>query len=438
MSERSIADSIPTAATAAAATAAAAPSQADIKRAAPELWAVAWRNIMRTKRRTWLTASGIAFAILLMSLMRSLQVGAFIGAVDNSARIMLGHIQLQHPDYEDDPTIENSIRNIHEIIADVESRPHVEVVSARAQSFALTSSGERSFGAQIIGVQYEKEAVWSSLTTMEVEGRYIERPGEAFIGSALARNLGIVIGDEMVVLGTAVEGGVAALVAEVVGTYTSGQPELDRTIVQVPLPDFQSAWELAADEAHIITVIAESVAASEELAPQLSRADVRSLNWRALQPEMVQMMELKLVGTYVLFILVAIIVIFSVVNSFMMIIFERTPEFGMLMAIGMRPHHIIIQLQIEALLVCLLGIIIGLAVAAVGIGILSETGIALPAQAEELVKGMAFPDRMYPQFSLNAMYIAIPVMLLGTQLAALIPGLRLRHMHAVEALRAAE
>ena len=372
MSERSIADSIPTAATAAAATAAAAPSQADIKRAAPELWAVAWRNIMRTKRRTWLTASGIAFAILLMSLMRSLQVGAFIGAVDNSARIMLGHIQLQHPDYEDDPTIENSIRNIHEIIADVESRPHVEVVSARAQSFALTSSGERSFGAQIIGVQYEKEAVWSSLTTMEVEGRYIERPGEAFIGSALARNLGIVIGDEMVVLGTAVEGGVAALVAEVVGTYTSGQPELDRTIVQVPLPDFQSAWELAADEAHIITVIAESVAASEELAPQLSRADVRSLNWRALQPEMVQMMELKLVGTYVLFILVAIIVIFSVVNSFMMIIFERTPEFGMLMAIGMRPHHIIIQLQIEALLVCLLGIIIGLAVAAVGIGILSD------------------------------------------------------------------
>ncbi len=410
----------------------------NVKRATPELWGVAWRNIMRTSRRTWLTASGIAFAILLMSLMRSLQVGAFMGAVDNSARIMLGHIQLQHPGYEDDPTIENSIHGIDEIIADVESRPGVEVVSARAQSFALTSSGERSFGAQVIGVQHDKEVVWSSLTRMDVEGRYLQGPGEAFIGSALARNLGISVGDEMVILGTAIEGGVAALVVEVVGTYTSGQPELDRAIVQVSLQDFQSAWNLASDEAHIINVIAESVADSEQLAPQLGRAHVRSMNWRELQPEMVQMMELKLVGTYVLFILVAIIVIFSVVNSFMMIIFERTPEFGMLMAIGMRPHHIIIQLQIEALLVSLLGVFIGLVIAAVGIGILSETGIALPAQAEELTKSMAFPDRMYPVFSLSALYIAIPVMLLGTQFAALIPGLRLRHMHAVEALRAAE
>ena len=100
---------------------------------------------------------------------------------------------------------------VDEIMADVASRPGVEVVSARAQSYALTSSGERSFGAQIVGVQYEKEALWSSLTRMQLEGRYIERPGEAFIGSALARNLGISIGDEMVILGTAVEGGVDSI-----------------------------------------------------------------------------------------------------------------------------------------------------------------------------------------------------------------------------------
>ena len=413
-------------------------SRADVRRATPELWGVAWRNIMRTRRRTWLTASGIAFAVLLLTFVRSLQVGAFIGAVDNSARIMLGHIQLQHPDYEDDPTIENSVHGIFDIAADVESRPGVEVVSARAQSFALTSSGERSFGAQVIGVQHEKEAVWSSLTRMQLQGRYLQGPSEAFIGSALARNLGVDIGDELVILGTAIEGGVAALVAEVVGTYTSGQPELDRAIVQVPLADFQSAWNLAPDEAHILIVLADSVAASDELAPKLNRADLRSLNWRDLQPEMVQMMEMKLIGVQVLFILIAIIVIFSVVNSFMMIIFERTPEFGMLMAIGMRPHHIIIQLQIEALLVSMLGILLGLVVTVVGIGILSRTGIAMPAQAGELLKTMAMPDRMYPIFSPTAVYIAVPVMLIGTQLAALIPGLRLRHMHAVDALRSAE
>ncbi len=407
-------------------------------RTTPDLLSMAWRNVMRTRRRTWLTAGGIAFAILLLGLMRSLQVGAFIGAVDNSAHIMLGHIQLQHPAYEDDPAVENSIRGVDNIIKDVASQTEVEVVSARAQSYALTSSGERSFGAQIIGVQYEQEAKWSTLINMQVQGRYIQSPGESFIGSALARNLGISIGDELVILGTAVEGGVAALVTEVVGTYTSGQPELDRAIAQVSLEDFRYAWNLDADEAHAIVIIAESVEASEQLAPQLARTGVRSLSWRELQPEMVQMIELKLIGTYVMFILVAIIVIFSVVNSFMMIIFERMPEFGMLMAVGMRVRHIIIQLQIEALFVCLLGIVLGLVITGLGIGILSKTGIPIPELADEMLQAMSMPDRMYPVFSEGSLYFAIPVMLVGTQLAAIIPGLRLRHIQAVQALRAAE
>jgi putative ABC transport system permease protein len=406
-------------------------------RAMPGLMSMAWRNIMRTRRRTWLTAGGIAFAILLLGLMRSLQVGAFIGAVDNSARIMIGHVQLQHPLYEEEPTVEHSVLGVAEIIRDVAARSGVEVVSARAQSYALTSSGERSFGAQIIGVQHEEEAKWSSLTGMQVKGRYLEGPGEAFIGSALARNLGITIGDELVILGTAIEGGVAALVTEVVGTYTSGQPELDRAIAQVTLEDFRYAWNLGADEAHTIVIVAESVAASETLAPLLHRPGVRSLGWQDLQPEIVQMMELKLVGTYVMFVLVAIIVIFSVVNSFMMVIFERTAEFGMLMAVGMRVRHIILQLQLEALFICLLGIALGLAISTLGVAILAETGIPLPEQADALLKSMSMPERMYPVASYGSLY-AIPVMVIGTQLAALIPALRLRKMQAVQALRAAE
>jgi ABC-type antimicrobial peptide transport system permease subunit len=90
------------------------------------------------------------------------------------------------------------------------------------------------------------------------------------------------------------------------------------------------------------------------------------------------------------------------------------------------------------LFICLIGIVLGLVISALGIGILGETGIPLPAQADELLRSMAMPERMYPVFSLGSLYIAIPVMLVGTQLAALIPGLRLRKMQAVQALRATE
>ena len=273
---------------------------------------------------------------------------------------------------------------------------------------------------------------------MQIEGRYIEGPGEAFVGSVLARNLGIAVGDEMVILGTALEGGVAAMAVTIVGTYTSGQPQLDRAIVEVSLQEFRAAWSLDADEANAIVVVTDSVAASERLAPLFNSVTVRSLGWRELQPEMVQMMELKLVGGRVMFLLIAIVVIFSVVNSFMMVIFERTPEFGMLIAVGMRPGHIILQLQIEALLVSLLGVVLGLAISQSAIGILAQVGIPIPAQADDLMKSFSMPDRIYPLYSASSFYIAIPIMVLGTQIAALIPGLRLRNMRAVEALRSAE
>ena len=406
-------------------------------RGTPQLTAMAWRNVRRTSRRTWLAAGGIAFAVFLLTLILSIQIGAFTGAVDNAARIMLGHIQLQHPHYQDDPSIENRVTGIRSIIEDVEARPGVETASARAMSFALTSSGERSYGAQIMGVEYQKESKWSALPAMQLEGRYLAGPGEALIGSALARNLGLAVGDELVILGTAVEGGVAALVSRVVGTYTTGQPDLDRAIVQVPLGDFQAAWNLSADEAHSIIIITDSVTRSEELAPSLSRADLRSLGWRDLQPEIAQTMELKLVGVYVMFVLVAIIVIFSIVNSFMMVIFERTQEFGMLMAVGMRRRDIIMQLQIEAFLVWLLGAAVGLAITGVLLAILIDQGIPLPPQADDLMKLFSMPSRIYPVFEPNGLY-ALPIMLIGTQIAALIPGLRLLGMKPVEALRPSE
>ena len=117
------------------------------------------------------------------------------------------------------------------------------MVSPRLQSFALVSKGERSFGAQVLGVDAAREASWSTLPEMVVDGRYLAGPGEAYLGAILARNLGVVRGDEIVLLGTAKEGGVAALVAEVVGIFASGQVELDRALMQIPIDDFPRCLE---------------------------------------------------------------------------------------------------------------------------------------------------------------------------------------------------
>jgi ABC-type lipoprotein release transport system permease subunit len=367
----------------------------------------------------------------------SMQDGSFEIMIDNGARLILGHLQLQQPDYQDDPRLEYTFALDAKLLAQLERLPNLEAAAPRLQAFALVSAGERSFGAQILGVDPALESQWSTLPDMIQSGRYLEGPGDAVAGSLLARNLGIEVGDELVLLGTAQQGGVAASVAVLTGTFTTGQPVLDRSILQIPIDDFRSAWEIADDEVHALVMVADTVSDSEVIAEKLgANENWQALSWRELMPEAVQMVEMKAIGAYFFFALIAIIVTFSVVNTFMMTIFERTPEFGMLMAIGMKPGAISAQLQLEALWLALLGIALGGLLSVLFILPLTRLGIPLPADAGELLAQYNMPDRMYPAFSFTAAWLAALIMLVGTQLAALLPGLRIRRLRPVNALRA--
>ena len=406
-------------------------------RASATLIAITWRNLWRNRRRTWLSAGGIAFAVWMLVLSLSMQDGSFEAMIDNGSRLLLGHVQIQHPDYQQDPRIEYTLSLTADQHSALAANPAVRTLAPRLQAFALVSSGERSFGALVHGVDPAIETRWSSLPSMVSTGRYLAGPGEAVIGSILARNIGVTPGDELVLLGTAAEGGVAAAVAEVVGVFETGQSELDRGIVQLTINDFRTGWELADHDVHAWLLMADSVADSELLADELAgQVPGVVLDWRELMPEAEQSIEMKAIGAYFFFALIACIVTFSVVNTFMMSVFERTREFGMLLALGMKPRSVILQLQLEALWLSLIGIMVGLLVALVFITPLMIWGVGLPDNAEEMLRRFNMPDRMYPVFSTTAAWVSALIMLAGTQIAALIPGLRIRRLRPVEALRA--
>lgn len=402
------------------------------------VWRLAWRNLWRNPRRTWLTAGGIGFAVWLLVFSMSIQDGSFEIMIDNAARLMTGHVQLQHPDYADDPRIEHRLRDVGPLIDEVGDMPRVTAVLPRTSGFALVSAGERSFGAQVTGVDPKREAVASSLPTMVSRGRYLSAPGEAVVGEALARNLGVDVGDEVVMLGTALEGGVAAAVADVVGIVSTGQPELDRGLLQIHIDDFRAAWNLGAADAHALVILTQRVEAGVEVADALRTPERAALDWRELMPEAEQTIEFKRIGAQLFFALITVIVAFSVVNTFMMTVFERTPEIGMLTALGMRHGAIVRQLCLEAFWLAVLGVALGLAVAVAVVSVLTVTGLPLPADAAEIMARYNMPDRMYPAFSVPAALVAVAVMLAGTQLAVLVPALRVRRLKPVEALRALE
>jgi ABC-type antimicrobial peptide transport system permease subunit len=151
-----------------------------------------------------------------------------------------------------------------------------------------------------------------------------------------------------------------------------------------------------------------------------------------------QSIELDRAGAVLFYSLLLILVAFAVVNTFVMVLFERTREFGLFMALGMRPGQVIAQVQFEALLLSLLGVALGLLFAYPLITYLTGVGIPLDQMGgEEAIRQMQMGsmERIFPKISWSSVTTAPLVMIVGTQLAALVSTVRVRGIHPVTALR---
>ncbi|MCY3840351.1 MAG: FtsX-like permease family protein [Gammaproteobacteria bacterium] len=403
---------------------------------------VAWRNLWRRRLRTWMSACGIGFAIFLVTVGMSWQAGTYDAWIDSATGLMSGHAQVQHPAYFDNPEVRHNLAEGSDLTNRLAGVPGVVAVAPRAEAFALVSAEERSFGAMVIGVDPVRDAALSDLSSHLAAGEYLPRLDSAFVGTALATNLGIELGDEIVVLGAAAEGGVGALVSRVDGLFETGQPEVDRSVLQVGLAAMQAGFELG-DAVHRVVIKtrdARGVTGMRATLEAAMPAGGRLLDWNELLPELEQAIQIDRATAAMTYWLLLIVVAMSVVNAFIMTVFERTREFGMLLAIGMRPNSIIAMLTIEALCVWAMGTAIGIALCLAVVMPLSSVGFDISGieGMDAMVGQLMMPERLYPALNVEVLVESPGWMLLGTLLAALIPAFRVRRMPVVEALREEE
>jgi len=118
---------------------------------------MAWRNIWRNKRRTLITAASIFFAVFFAVFMRSIQLGTYGHMIDQSIEKFSGFLQLQNPEYYDEPCLDNFIEYTDEIINSLKSTEGIKVAVPRIESFVLASTGHQSKGVLVIGIDPEEE-----------------------------------------------------------------------------------------------------------------------------------------------------------------------------------------------------------------------------------------------------------------------------------------
>ena len=403
---------------------------------------MAWRNLWRHKRRTWITVAAMIFSNLLLVFMISLQFGSYRMMINNTLKAYTGHVQIQARGYNDDPKIRNSFSGIVSLADQVRQQMGTEQVAARGIAFAMTSSEQRSYGLQIVGVEPAYEPNVSSLPGLIEDGRYFSdiNAGEIVVGSVLARNLRVAVGDELTLLGGGRDGSFAAGVVTVKGIFNSGMADLDRTMAQLPIGYFQSLFSMEG-QGHSIVVNADSLALIPPLQNSLNklladRNELTVLDWTQLQPGLKQAIQADMTSAWFMYAVLIVLVAFSVLNTQLMSVLERTREFGVMLALGFKPLRLGGLVITETILMSALGLLIGALLGYVLTYYMSIVGFSYPGM-ESMAERFNLPGKMYPSLSLFSILLGPVIVFVFSVLASAYPAARLFFLKPVSAMRAA-
>jgi len=401
---------------------------------------LAWRNIWRQPRRTWLTTGAMMFSNVLLVIMISLQFGMYGLMIDNTLQAFTGHLQVQAHGYKEDKKMRQTVPDIVPIARSLREQLASDTIAARGSAFGLASSDERSYGIAVFGVEPAYEPGVSTIPGLIQQGRFLHDmdAAEIIIGAVLARNLRVDTGDELTLLGTGRDGSFAAAVVTVVGIFDSGITDLDRNIVEVPLGFFQDVFFMQGSGHQIVinTPVIDEVPELQRKIEALLPVDEGLIvhDWDALQPGLKQAIKADMSSAFFMYGVLVILVAFSVLNTQLMSVLERTREFGVIMALGLTPGRLGRLVLLETAIMGVMGLILGALLGGLVTWWFSLSGFAYPGM-EEMAAKFNLPARFYPQVTALSLFIGPAVVFVFSLFAAIYPALRLNRLRPVDAMR---
>ena len=399
---------------------------------------IAWRNIWRNKLRSSIVMFAVTVGLFGGLAATGIMKGMVVDMLKNSLENQTSHIQIHNKEFKANDEVIFTIKNTGKIISDIEKTDEVKVVCQRTKTFGMASTASTAVGVMLNGIVPQKEKQVTKIYQKLVDGKYFEsnKKNRILISEALAKKLNVKLKSKIIITFQDYDGNLTGASFKVEGIYRTQNTTFDNQNVFVKKSDLDRLLNLPVNSAHEIAIILNDYKQTSAVIPEIKKIVPEYLteSWFTLDP------YLKLTSSitdYMLFIFMSIIMIalgFTIVNTMLMVILERTKELGMIMAIGMNRRKVFAMIFYETTLLALTGAVIGILVSYVFTTYFGRVGIDIASVAQGF-SSLGYGSVMYPVLNFIDYVNVIILVLITGFTASIFPTIRALKMNPAEAVR---
>ena len=325
---------------------------------------LAWRNIWRNRKRTYITLASILFAVVIATFMRGLQLGSYDKMLYDAIRSSTGHIALMDKLFWDDRTMDNSMEFTPDLETVLDQDDKIELWAPEIMGGCLASAGNNTRGVVVQGVDPIKKNAQIKFKEKIIAGDYLKEDDQSIlIGKDLASFLKVTVGDTVVLLGQGYMGMTAAGVFPIKGIYDHPMAAFNRRFVFMPLAASQYLFFMdnRVSTVNIVLDDASSMTEAQEFyQAKIDTTTVEARDWQSMNRDMLSGIESDNFFGKIMIGILYMVIGFGIFGTILMMTMERKREFSIMMAIGMQQHKLIAQVILESIYIAAIGAIIGL------------------------------------------------------------------------------
>ena len=401
---------------------------------------ISWRNVWRNKLRSSIVIMAVAIGLFGGLSATGIMKGMVFDMVKNTIENQVSDIQIHNTAFSANNEIEFFIKNSDYILNQIEKQAHVKAVCSRTKTFGMASTASKGMGVMLNGIVPDKERlvtkIYDKLTDSLSSYFTSEKKNRIVISEKLAKQLNVKVKSKIVITFQDFEGHLTGASFKVEGIYKTHNALFDEQNIFVKKTDLDKLLNMPENTAHEIAILLNNYEASTQVIPEIELLvpDYLVEAWFDIDPYLQMTSSLT---NYMLIIFMSIIMLalgFTIVNTMLMVILERTKELGMIMAIGMNRRKVFVMILFETSLLALIGGVFGILISILFTGYYGNVGIDISSVAQGFEE-LGYGSVMHPFLEVSDYIQVVIIVMITGLISSIFPTIRALRMKPAEAVR---